>query len=125
MAPDERSRPLGAATSTTPIADETIVAELRDYFVATVGTTEGWLAAAFGYGGHFDANGSYTFTEWRPRFYQWPADIDRAVVDFMQESHLADVYVSPYVMISAVRRKGDSVCRAILHADVDGELDWV
>lgn len=115
----------GTMTGADQLAEaDTESSALRDYFAATLGTTEGWLAAAFGYGGHFDANGKYTFAEWRPRFYQWPADIERAVAEFTQESHLADVYLSPYVMISAVRRKGDSVSRPIRSADVDGELDF-
>jgi hypothetical protein len=108
MSPDEECRPpsgeavSGNYTSSTGQVDDTESIGVRDYLNCTLGGTAGWLAALIGYGGYFDADGTYAFTQRYPRFYQWPGDADRAVRELTQGAHLADVYVCPYVMRSAV-----------------------
>ena len=77
-----------------------------------------------GHGGHFAATGGYRFREALPRFYEWPGEAERAVRELTQESHLADVYVCPYAMTNAVRKQDQSAARPLVHADVDGALDY-
>lgn len=98
--------------------------DMRAYLDVMLGDDVGWLATAVGYGGHFDAAGKYVFDEWRPHFYRWPTEVDQAVRELTQAAHVGDVYASSYLMAHAARRKGESVSRSHLSADIDGDLDW-
>lgn len=98
---------------------------LRAYLNATVGASgeTGWVMGAYGAGGHFEGD-RYTFNKWWPRSYQWPADAQRLENEALQladEGH--DFYLCPYLMRNAVRARGESVARPIVHADIDGVVD--
>jgi hypothetical protein len=97
------------------------MSDLRDYLDAVLGATEGWLTGGIGVGGHFK-NGKYTFKEFLPSFYQWPADADRVERELVREAYVSDVYLCPYVMRYAKRAKHDAVARQLAHTDVDSGL---
>src|SRR6476469_690739 len=96
---------------------------LREYLDATLGTTEGWLCGSIGHGGFFTDARKYRHKEWREYVYRWPHDAERAVRELTQESYLADIYATPYVLTTKERAQNTSVARPLLHSDVDGDLD--
>jgi hypothetical protein len=97
------------------------MSDLREYLEAVLGTAKGWLTGGIGVDGHFK-NGKYMFKEFLPRVYQWPADADRVERELIQEAHVSDVYLCPYVMQYAKRAKHDAVTRQLAHTDVDSGL---
>ncbi|MGO4598523.1 AAA family ATPase [Terrabacter sp. 2RAF25] len=66
-------------------------------------------------------DGKYEYASFEPRSFQWPAEREELVSFVRQASCDGDVFMCPYLMRGRERRRGQSVARWCVHADVDGD----
>jgi putative DNA primase/helicase len=57
----------------------------------------------------------------RQHWFSWPAQVEGVLDLIKTASRTSDVYVSPYVMATASRAKGNAVEHRLVHCDVDRE----
>ncbi|MGH8883556.1 MAG: hypothetical protein ACRD0P_40470, partial [Stackebrandtia sp.] len=84
----------------------------------------GYLAVAFGYGGHWNETGRFDHPEWIERRYAWPDNRDALVSDVGREliAGRVDVYLCPAIRdTDDRRRKGSALPPLLLWADLDGD----
>lgn len=84
---------------------------------------DGYLIVAVGSGPHYNGNGKYSHSGWLEKPFFWPNMADAAVSFIQAHAQTCDVWVCPYLMKTAERRKGNATYRALLHCDVDTLLD--
>ena len=97
--------------------------KLPAYLDAITGTTEGHLCVAVGLKPYRDDRGKYKHETWSEVTFAWPVDRRKAVDYIDQAATMGDVYVCPYLMKEPKRTKGLAAQRALVHADIDQELD--
>ncbi|MCV7053604.1 hypothetical protein [Mycolicibacterium gilvum] len=97
--------------------------EARQFLETCFGDAEGWLCGAVGSDPFRHPGGMYDHHEWNEVAVRWPRDVDRAADWFAERAPVGDVYVCPYLMRVPWREKGGSVRRALIHADVDIDVD--
>jgi hypothetical protein len=93
------------------------------YFQACFGDTAGWLAVAIGHEPHVDDAGKYAHKRWEEHAAPWPKRVGDVVAAIARSAQSADVYCCPYLMRDRRRTKGNAASHALVHADIDGELD--
>jgi putative DNA primase/helicase len=121
------------AANGVEISDEVIHADytarqaLRDYLDVCLGDG-GVLVVAVGSEPYRNAQGKIVHKHWTETAFDIPdaADkahreevVDRVVREILQAAAMHDVYLCPYLMRTRKRRKGNSVARTLVHADVD------
>lgn len=96
---------------------------LNTYLGAILPDAEGWLCTALGRDPYRDDAGKYKHNTWTEHAFRWPQQKEKAAAHIVQAAQAGDVYVCPYPLREAKRRKGSAVQRVLVHADVDGGLD--
>ena len=98
--------------------------DLRAYLGAVFDEAGGFLHIAFGHDPHLSDKGKYKHGFWEQKHFVWPRDAHDAEREMLKMAPHADVYLCPYLMAGATRRKSCSATRRLVHADVDdGRLD--
>jgi hypothetical protein len=97
--------------------------DTRRFVEACFGDTESWLCAAVGLKPYRDDNGKYKHHTWSEVTFAWPRQADQALAYIAKAGPLGDVYLCPYPMKEPRRVKGQAAQRALIHADVDQDLD--
>jgi hypothetical protein len=90
---------------------------LRDYLDLCL--SDGVLVVAVGSGPYRNDKGKFVHKNWTETPFDWRTEPDQAVREIFSNAMHNDVYVCPYPMRTRKRRKGNSVTRELVHADVD------
>lgn len=87
--------------------------DVKQFLEHVLGPGEGFLALAFRYGKRFDS-----------AFYQYPADLDRAVQIIRDRTETSDVFFCAHLLTAKVRQKENAAPVHTLWADGDGDHDF-